>query len=302
MPPLVSICVPCYNSSNFIVETLNSIEKQSYPNIELIIIDDNSTDGTYNCIKLWASKKDWVSVFKNPTNIGVVKTANILLEKCKGDYIQFVGHDDLLMPDKIEKMMGFKKYQSDDVGMIYSNVAVIDESGRVIEPDYLTYQGYDSRQMDFDDITGELLSFNFIPAISVLLKTECVRCVGKFDESLCFEDLDMWLRISLKYKIVFFPEVTAMYRKNQNSMMHDRKNRINVLASVLNCREKYRGIKPEWDKIINTGIVKLALELYRHRHPSGKYWLRKRLKYDKHLKSWIYWSLSLFNSRILWKN
>ena len=299
MIELVSICIPCYNSSRFIIKTLNSVQKQSYKNIELIVIDDDSSDFTFELIQEWARGKNWVSIFKNESNLGIVKTANKLLEHSNGDYIQFLGHDDILLENKIEKQIKFFQELSEEVAMIYSNVSIIDEDDKIIEKDYLAYQGYDSENMQYDDITARLLSFNFIPAISVLIKSGCLKKMGPFDESLSFEDLDMWLRISLNYKIEYFPQITALYRRNKNSLMNDNESRINIMSSVLDCREKYRNLNPEWDKIIDNGIVKSAPSLYRYNHPSAKYWIRKRLKYDKHFKSWIYWLLSRFRTKTI---
>jgi len=297
---LVSIGIPCYNSEAYIEETLNSICRQTYSELELIIIDDASLDATFEIIQRWATGKKWVKNFKNESNLGLVKTVNRIVSNCNGEYIQLLGHDDILLENKIRNQVNaFMKLPS-NVGMIYSNVSVIDEKGIIIEPDYLRYHGYDSESMNFNDVTGELLSFNFIPSISVLLKRSALEKTGNYDESLDFEDLDMWLRISILFQIAYLPEITALYRRNKNSLMHDPVKRINIYASLLRCREKYRGIKPEWDKIINKGIIQMAPTLYRYRHSSGKKWLTKRLKYDKHFKSWAYWLLSKFNSRIIW--
>ncbi len=299
---LVSIGIPSYNASRFIIRTLESIERQSYPNIELIIIDDCSTDNTFEIIEHWAMGKPWVTAFKSAVNEGLVKTVNKLLEKCKGTYIQFADHDDILLKNKIEQQVNVLKNLPEKVAMVYSNVSVIDDADNIIEEDYLATHGYDSNEMKFKDLTGELLSFNFIPGISVLLRSSCFNKVGRFDENLRFQDLDLWLRISMSFDIVYLPEVTALYRRNENSMIHDPKNMLNINASLLDCREKYRGLKPEWDKTINKGIVNTAPYLYRYHHPSGKYWLQRRLKYDKHFKSWVYWLLSRVNSRLIWKN
>lgn len=299
---LVSIGIPSYNASRFIIRTLESIERQSYPNIELIVIDDCSTDNTFEIVEHWAIGKPWVTAFKSAVNEGLVKTVNKLLEKCKGTYIQFADHDDILLENKIEQQVKFLNDLPTKVAMVYSNVSVIDDEDNIIEEDYLATHGYDANKMKFKDLPGELLSFNFIPGISVLLRSNCFNKVGRFDEKLRFQDLDMWLRISMSFEIAYLPEVTALYRRNENSMIHHPKNMLNINASLLDCREKYRGIKAEWDKTINKGIVNTAPYLYRYHHPSGKYWLSRRLQYDKHFKSWVYWIMSKFNSRFIWRN
>lgn len=299
---LVSIGIPCYNAEAYIHETLESISEQTYPEIELVIVDDASCDATFKIIQDWGEGKKWVKILKNESNLGLVKTVNKIVSNCTGEYFQLVGHDDILLKHKISTQVNMFQKLPSDVGLIYSNVSVIDEQGKIMEADYLRSQGHDSGDMRFDDIIAQLLSCNFIPSISVLIKKTALEKVGRYDEGLAFEDLDMWLRICMLFQIAYLPEVTALYRRNENSLMHDPVKRINIYASLLSCREKYRGIKPEWDKIINQGIIQMAPTLYRYHHSSGKKWLTKRLQYDKHFKSWVYWLLSKFNSRILWGN
>src|SRR5437868_5835704 len=103
--PLVSIGVPNYNYAHFVIETLNSVVGQDYTNIELIIIDDLSTDDSIAVIEEWISNYQGnVSIIflKNSSNVGITKTCNHILQNASGKYIQFLDADDLVLPQKIK--------------------------------------------------------------------------------------------------------------------------------------------------------------------------------------------------------
>ena len=99
--PLVSVCIPAYNNEDYILETINCILSQSYKNIELIVVDDNSSDDTYKVVK---SVKDVrLKAYRNKDNLGMAGNWNRCLELCSGKYIKLVCADDLLHKRLIEK-------------------------------------------------------------------------------------------------------------------------------------------------------------------------------------------------------
>lgn len=103
MKPLVSVCIPAYNNADYIGETIEAILAQSYSNIELIIVDDNSKDNTYEVISEYATKDSRVKVFHNDNNLGMSGNWNYCLSLCKGEFIKLVCADDLLATNAIEK-------------------------------------------------------------------------------------------------------------------------------------------------------------------------------------------------------
>src|SRR4051812_49267097 len=100
--PLVSVVIPVHNAAEWIRETLNSVSAQTYPSIEVVLVDDGSTDATPEIL---SSYGDRVRVIANKTNQGVSVSRNIAIEAAKGAYIAFLDHDDLWHPQKIEKQM-----------------------------------------------------------------------------------------------------------------------------------------------------------------------------------------------------
>ena len=109
MKPEISIITPAYNAENYLCETIESVQKQSFEDWELIIVDDCSTDNTSVVANDYAKKDSRIKVIKAPKNGGVAAARNIGLENATGDYIAFVDSDDLWKADKLEKQLAFMK-------------------------------------------------------------------------------------------------------------------------------------------------------------------------------------------------
>ncbi|MEO5647590.1 MAG: glycosyltransferase [Chitinophagaceae bacterium] len=219
--PLVSFCVPVYNTAKYVIETLDSINNQTYSNIELILSDDGSTDNSIEVIEAWlknhSSRFANVVFVKNPKNNGVCKVMNQLLENASGEYISITASDDIIMPDKLRIQVDLLQQTSDDVCAVYSDSYMIKEDS---SPRYgwFIQKFKDFEDLPSGDIFDELLKSNFIPAMAMLVKRKCYQAVGPFDEELSYEDYDMWLRLSSKYKIIYSDYVSAKYRIRNSSL------------------------------------------------------------------------------------
>lgn len=101
--PLVSVCIPAYNNAEYISETMDSILKQTYQNLELVVVDDNSRDNTLEVLQKYAEKDDRVKVYHNEKNLGMSGNWNHCMELCEGEFIKLVCADDLLAENALEK-------------------------------------------------------------------------------------------------------------------------------------------------------------------------------------------------------
>ena len=108
--PLVSVVCLCYNHARFVEEAIQSVLNQRYPNVQLIVIDDHSTDKSIEAIDKFISGNKAVEFIPLPSNLGNCRAFNIGLEKAKGDFIIDLAGDDVLMPDRIE--MGVRNLES----------------------------------------------------------------------------------------------------------------------------------------------------------------------------------------------
>jgi glycosyltransferase involved in cell wall biosynthesis len=140
---LVSIFLPVYNAEKFIAETIETSINQSYENVELVISDDASKDGTWDIITYYKDKfPDKIKAYRQDVNLGVTKNCNFILEKCEGQYICFSAGDDVLAPECIRRAVEIVE-SNENVGIVFHKFQRIDESSVVIpsESDMLPHFG-----------------------------------------------------------------------------------------------------------------------------------------------------------------
>lgn len=216
--PLVTVIAACYNQEKYLVETLDSIKNQTYPNLQLIFWDDCSKDNSSQLIESWISEnKVECSFLKHTTNKGICKSLNEAFALAKGKYLQIIAMDDILLPDKIEKHVELLENEDKDYALVFSDAALIDSNGILYQNKFIalhkTYLSLESGNF-YNDLVDE----NFIPAMSVLLKTEAVRRVGVWDENLAYEDYDMWLRLAKEYDFMYDNNTTVKYRLHSTNL------------------------------------------------------------------------------------
>ncbi|NJK98763.1 MAG: glycosyltransferase [Bacteroidales bacterium] len=176
--PLVSIGIASYNNATYIGQTLDSIKNQSYPNIELIIVDDSSTDNSKETITNWLSANNYPANFiVNTENVGLSRVSNIILNNSNGKYYQILGSDDFLDLNKISKQLELLEKDPDTSALIYSDALVIDSNDEIHSNSIWKYFNNYTNPMPEGYIFKQILSANFIPALSVLVRTEYAKAV-----------------------------------------------------------------------------------------------------------------------------
>lgn len=202
--PLVSVVMAAYNAENYIGAAVDSVLKQSYSNLELIVINDGSTDNTAQELEKYLS--DARVSLTTQENSGQTKSKNRGIEKAAGTYVGFCDADDMWHPEKLEKQV--EKIQSDSsVGVVYSDTFLIDEEGKPID-------STDSVPCYNGNVLQHLLYDNFIPFGTVLVRNSCLQEVGGFNERYRMGiDWDLWLRISTKWSVSCVPEKLYYYRR-----------------------------------------------------------------------------------------
>lgn len=115
--PLVSVLICTYNAENFIEPTLSSIVDQTYNNLEILILDNNSQDKTLSLIENFKRKDKRIEIFKSKKNLGAYKGLNFLLERASGDYIAIQDHDDIWFPTKLNKQISFLEKNPSYIGI-----------------------------------------------------------------------------------------------------------------------------------------------------------------------------------------
>jgi len=128
--PLISILIPVYNSEEFIEKAVNSAINQTYKNIEIIIVDNQSTDGTWEILQAYQKKDDRIKLFRNSANIGPVKNWKICLDKASGEYAKFLWSDDYIADSFIEDTLPYLKNKN--IGFVFTKTTQFHENSKEI--------------------------------------------------------------------------------------------------------------------------------------------------------------------------
>lgn len=217
--PLVSVVIPAYNAEPFITQTLESVLAQSYDNLEVLVVNDGSTDRTAEKVARLAQQDARIKLFHQP-NTGVAAARNLAIHKAQGAFVAVIDADDLWHCDQIAKQVGCFLVSPDTVGLVYSWSIDIDE------------QDWPLAGIHAAEIAGKvyatLLCHNFLGNAScTMMRRSSLMQVGGYDESFqaqnaygC-EDWDLYLRIAEKYEFRVVPEFLVGYRKLRHSMSYD---------------------------------------------------------------------------------
>lgn len=131
MTPLVSICIPCYNSENTIGRTIQSVLEQTYPNLEIIVSDNASTDRTVEVVRKFSD--DRIKLFVNDCNLGMIQNFQIALSRASGQYVKCLCSDDTITPDCIEKQVDvFLSHPNDNIVMVAAEKNVINKDNKIL--------------------------------------------------------------------------------------------------------------------------------------------------------------------------
>ena len=251
--PLVSVVIATYNMGQYINQAVDSILTQTWGNLEVIVVDDGSTDNTAQVMAGYNT--DSRVRYIKTTNQGQPKAKNLGIQNTSGDYIAFCDADDLWEATKLEVQMPL--FADPNVGVVYSEVSNIDEHNRryINTPSEIRHSG---------KITNHMLIENFVPFGTAVIRRSCVEKNGIFDEDFRMGiDWDLWLRYSLDWEFAYTPERTYIYRVWSGQMSTNYRGRYEFATRILNkfisthgekLEQKY--IKKAWaDMHIREGVI-----------------------------------------------
>lgn len=213
---LVSVILPVYNGQGFIAKTLNSVLSQTYQNLEIILVDDGSTDQTADIVRSFI-KKDRRITLLSQSNAGVAAARNLAIRHSQGEFIAPIDADDIWYPENIEKQVQLIEQADRSVGLTYAWSAYIDETDALTrESQTASYQG---------EVYLPLVLGNFVGnASAVLIRRCCLEDLGGYNSELkaqnaqgC-EDWELYLRIAKHYQFGVVPEFLIGYRQVTGSM------------------------------------------------------------------------------------
>jgi glycosyltransferase involved in cell wall biosynthesis len=200
--PLVSIITPSYNQAPFLEETIQSVLDQDYPNIEYIIVDGGSTDGSLDIINRYADRLAW---WVSEPDRGQTDAINKGFEQAHGDIFAWLNSDDTYLPQALSRAVCHLQAQP-NTGMVYGDANLIDESGNVIGK-------FPARQTNYQRLRR---GYVHIPQQAAFFRADLWRRVGPLDPGFYFAmDYDLWVRLARLAPLKHVPELWANFRLHE---------------------------------------------------------------------------------------
>ncbi len=251
--PLITVIIPTFNRYQFLLEAIESVESQSYPNLEIIVVDDGSTDETFSISK----KENLKYIFQE--NKGPSAARNIGAIAANGDWLAFLDSDDLWKPKKLMKQWE-SLANNPDYKAVYTNEIWIRNGVRINQcKKHQKHSGW---------IYPKCLPLCIISPSSILLHKNLWKEVGGMDESLPMaEDYDLWLRLSAKHKFLFYDENLIIKRAGHSDQLSIKwgidRYRVTALQKMLKNSELSNELKEltraellKKSKVLATGFKK----------------------------------------------
>lgn len=235
--PLVTVIVPAYNASAFIAETLESILNQTYDNLQVIVVDDGSTDDTARIVQSYSPR---VTYIHQANSGGCAAPRNRGLEYARGEFVTFFDADDIMLPDKLSRQVEALIRHPAAVMCItnYCNFTGTERSTDHMSTcpamvPYLNRHKSSDFTLGSEECRNILISENFTIASAPLFKTEIIKSLGGFDQSLkACEDFHLVYRVAMHGDIVVSPNVGFERRLHDTNMSNDNERMLrNLIAS-----------------------------------------------------------------------
>jgi len=270
-PNTVTVVVPCFNTKKYVDEALLSIRNQTYTNLDIIAVNDGSTDETPQLLDRHAECDARVRVV-HQRNRGLPGARNAGLRQARGEFVCFLDADDVMVPDKIEKQMQFLR-DNPGIDLVYSDYFVGDSDLELI--------GLKAARLPEGKVLDAFSHKNWLAVMTPLVRRSLVESVGEFDETLrASEDWDYWIRCAMTGTFGYLPGPLAIYRMYPTQMHNDGRRMFTAEKQVVN--KHFRS---------NAGQYRPALAAFYERQ--AKYaWAAQR-----HLKAGLYLALSVYHAK-----
>jgi glycosyltransferase involved in cell wall biosynthesis len=279
---LISVVLPTFNREKQLPRAIASVLSQSYRNLELIIIDDGSTDSTEEIVKGYSDAR--IRYYKQDLNKGGSAARNVGIKSARGEMVAFQDSDDEWLPDKLERQVRKFSEVGDDVGVIYCGYeSVFERTNEVVSSSIPDEKGDVYKRMLIGCITGTL---------TVVVRVSCFKKAGLFDEKMqSCHDWDLWIRISKYYKFDYVPEILAKAYIHGNQLSTNLETKIKGKEKIL---EKYKEELIKDSSFYKRYLMGLYLQHAMTGNISkGRIYLLDVLNlYPRHLKGYVHLAFS----------
>ena len=250
LTPEISIITITRDRAGFIAKAVESAQKQSFSNWELIVLDDDSNDDTGRILEAFRAKDGRIRYYKNSPSLGISRNRNLGLSLSKGKYIAILDSDDYWTDnDKLQKQFDFLE-NNPEYALIGSNIAFVNTDGTLIR--------LSDNEASDTNIRAKMLTVNQISHSAVLLRKKVLNETGVYDENLqVAEDYDLWLRIGRKYKFANLKETTVNYTVHNGNISNENTSKFYRVTEMI--AKKNKNYYPNyWKSIIHSLLRNLT--------------------------------------------
>ena len=239
--PLVTVICLSFNHIKYVEEAFLSVINQTYREIQLIMVDDGSTDGSRDMLAFLYQQNPRTDLILLPHNAGNCKAFNQALARANGKYVIDLSADDILLPNRIAEQVAFFESQAETTGLIFSDCEMISETGQFLH----THYKRDSDQKLLENVPSgfvfqEILRKYFICTPSMMMRKTMLDALGGYNEKLSYEDFDLWVRASPKWAFGFQDAILTKKRVLKKSLgtgfYHHGENR-HLRSTLLVCKK-----------------------------------------------------------------
>lgn len=220
LQPLISVIIPYYNHNHFVQQTLESVLSDPYPNKEIIIINDGSSDPDDSTITEWIHlhHNDISITYKKRENKGITKTLNEMLSLAKGQYIAHIASDDFFINNTFTERVNLLQSHPKKL-MLLSDAITVDDNSVKLYDSALFEQRGGKKEFYFTDhdLKREIIKRWCVVGPTTFIDRRLFEKIGGYDETLFYEDWDLFLRAVAKDFILFHDQKVAAHRWHQNN-------------------------------------------------------------------------------------
>lgn len=265
----VSIIIPTYNCLDYLPKAIGSVLKQTHQDVELIIIDDNSNDGTSTYLALIDDER---IITLSTLGVGAPQARNLGIEKATGEYIAFLDADDFWFPEKIERQLEFhQRYPG--LAMSFTNYEHLTEDYQVIIDCFSYWSQFQDQDELFINIESPLefiIENNVIGTSTVMVKADVFSQTNGFDADIKYgEDWELWLRMSENHQIGVLNSVQVGYLMRASSVTQAESLKLRNLQSIESILQRYQNNSEHWNlrsssfKVAKARILEGYADYYR---------------------------------------
>lgn len=249
--PLVSVICLCYNHEKFLEEALDSVLNQTYPNLEVIVIDDFSTDNSRFLLETYAKKHPQIKYLPAEKNLGNCAAFNRAFAISSGKYIIDFATDDVLLPTRIAEQVAVFETLGPEYGILFTDAVLIDDSGNTLGYFYQrNSDGSLKQHVPSGYVFAEVLQRHFISTPTMIIRRSVFEKLGGYDATLAYEDFDLWVRSARDFKYYFLDKPLTKRRLHpaQLSKKQYKPSDRQIFSTIQVCRKAVSLIKTQEEK------------------------------------------------------